>query len=87
MFSTMRICAYYPKVTIRKTTITARTPEDTRPLSMSNTDAKILAGAVRTAAEPTIAKWALGSQRGFLLARHFSDNVIEVETAAVIASM
>ena len=66
--------------------LVARSPEDTRPLSLSNTDAKSMANAIRSAAQPSIAEWACKVQRGFLPNFFILDNVIGIGTEAMIAS-
>ena len=68
-------------------TIVSRAPEDTRPLSLSNSDAKLVASAFKVAAEGTVEHWACNSQRGFLKGRVLIDNVIAVETEGMVASM
>ena len=68
-------------------TIVSRAPEDTRPLSLSNSDAKLVASAFKVAAEETVQNWACSSQRGFLKGRVLIDNVITVETEGMVASM
>ena len=65
----------------------ARAPEETRPLSLSNTDAKLFAMAIKTAASKRVESWASGTQRGFLTGRQMLDNALEVETTGMVASM
>lgn len=67
--------------------LVSRAPEDTRPLSLSNTDAKILAAAVKEACEEPVSSWACGVQRGFTRNKMLIDNVIEIEAHAMAASM
>jgi len=67
--------------------LVARAAIDTRPLSLSNTDAKLMASALKTAGEDAVSTWACSAQRGFTKGRVLPDNVIEIETAGMIASM
>ena len=64
-----------------------RAPADMRPLSGSNTDAKILASMLGSVVEPTICKWAVPWQRGFLKDRHLLNNVLEVDAYALKCSL
>ena len=65
----------------------SRLPEDTRPLSLSNTDAKPFACAMRSAAGEHVSKWSLHIQRGFTRGRQLIDNVVEIERLAMGTSM
>ena len=44
--------------------VVSRRPRDTSPLSLSNTDAKIMADGIRAAAQPTVTKWQCRAQQG-----------------------
>ena len=61
----------------------ARTPEDTRPLSLSNSDCKILANALKATMEDAVGRWAIKAQRGFLKGRKMLQNILDVETQAM----
>ena len=63
-----------------------REPGDTRPLSGSNTDCKLLAGAFRVKADAAIELWATPAQRGFVNKRCMLENVVEIEAEAIHAS-
>ena len=57
------------------------TPEDTRPLNITNSDNRLLANAVRLRMEPILERWISPMQRGFLSGRSMLPNVIDVEEA------
>ena len=57
-----------------------RAVDETRPLSLSNSDVKIFVSAIRIPCEKAISEWAPGSQRGFLLDRVMLENAVDVET-------
>ena len=61
-------------------------PNDTRPLSGANTDAKLLAAALAWAFNKSIGEWAATCQRGFIQGRCMLENVIDTESAAVSMS-
>ncbi|CAK0833933.1 unnamed protein product, partial [Prorocentrum cordatum] len=54
-----------------------RTVPDARPLSLGNSDVKILAASINRILEPAVGKWASDPQRGFIKGRQMLDNVIE----------
>ena len=56
--------------------------KDTRPLSGANSDAKILATALRTPIDERIDGWATEAQRGFIKDRWMLANVFEVGSTA-----
>ena len=60
-------------------------PEDTRPLSIVNTDSRILARAVRIRVEPVLNRWVSLDQRGFLRGRSMLANVLDVELFSRLA--
>ena len=53
--------------------------EHTRPLSIVNTDNRILAAALRLVLEPIAGSWVSGAQRGFLSGRSMLANLLEVD--------
>ena len=57
------------------------TPEDTRPLNITNSDNRLLANAVRLRMEPILERWISPMQRGVLSGRSNLCNVIDVEEA------
>ena len=61
--------------------------ESTRPLSITNTDNRIIASSYRLRWEPLIAPAICDDQRGFIQGRSMLRNIIEVEHAAMIASL
>ena len=63
-----------------------RDPSDTRPLSGSNTDSKLLASAFRHAANGAVGDWAVQAQRGFISGKSMLENIVEVESHAMRAS-
>ena len=63
------------------------TPSALRPLSVVNTDNRIIAGAARIRWEPILARWVSPSQRGFLPHRSMLHNVVDVEHDAMMASL
>ena len=54
-------------------------PGDTRPLSIVNTDNRLLASAVRIVFEPILAAWISPWQRGFLKGRSMTANILDIE--------
>ena len=62
------------------------TPEGTRPLSVVNTDNRILASSLRLRSEPIFNAWISGAQRGFLRGRSMIANIMDVDFVARIAS-
>ena len=58
-----------------------RSPEDTRPLALKNTDNKILAAAFNSGLSSTTPTWADPDQRGFVPNRQGVDNIIGFDTA------
>ena len=66
--------------------LVARAAEDTRPLSASNTDCKIIASAGNEPLRQALPDWAREEQRGFVMTRQLIDNVIDVDTDCHIAS-
>ena len=62
-------------------------PKDTRPLSISNVDNRLLASAARVAWEPILERWVSKCQRGFLKGRVMLQNVIDVDWVAMTVSL
>ena len=60
-----------------------REPSDTRPLSGSNTDSKLLASAFKHAANDAVGDWAVRAQRRFICGRSVLENAVEVEPHAM----
>ena len=60
-----------------------RAAEQTRPLSLSNTDVKIFECALRSVLEEALATWANAKQRGFVRGRVMLQNVLEVESRSL----
>jgi hypothetical protein len=56
-----------------------RSPENTRPLSLSNSDGKIFAICVKNVLEPPVAGWAAEEQAGFVQGRQMLKNIADVE--------
>ena len=63
------------------------TPAGTRPLSIVNTDNRLLANAFRLRWEPLLDSWIGPAQRSFLPGRSMLANVIEIEHAAMLHSL
>eukprot|EP00959_Pyramimonas_sp_CCMP1952_P468264 9492941-Pyramimonas_sp.AAC.1 len=61
-------------------------PEGTRPLSITNTDNRIIANACRLRWEPVVGPGIASSQRGFLQGRSMLSNVVDVEHHAMLAA-
>jgi endonuclease/exonuclease/phosphatase family metal-dependent hydrolase len=61
----------------------ARLPESTRPLSLSNAVAKVVASAMNASLSQMAARTVSSRQRGFVRGRHLLDNVLETEASAV----
>ena len=63
------------------------TPENTRPLSIVNTDNRIIASACRIRWEPIFNEWVSTAQRGFLRGRSMLSNVIDIDFEAMRVSL
>ena len=61
--------------------------EATRPLSLANTDNKVMAGASRICLEPVADDWISWQQRGFVGGRKMSRNVVELDLEARCSAM
>ena len=53
--------------------------KNTRPLSLVNTDNRLIANAYRLAVEPMACEWVSQRQRGFLMGRSLLSSVIDVD--------
>jgi len=62
-------------------------PKNLRPLSLSNTDVKLLALALNAVVAPVLPHWARPEQRGFINDRLILQNVVDVESCALAASL
>ena len=62
-------------------TLTIRAPENTRPLSLSNSDEKIFAVCIKESVETPISEWASEEQAGFIKDRRMLRNIADVEMA------
>jgi endonuclease/exonuclease/phosphatase family metal-dependent hydrolase len=65
---------------------TARTPDTTRPLNLSNTTAKLVAAALNRSLSKLASRTVIGQQRGFVKGRCMVDNVIEIDDFLVRAA-
>ena len=54
-------------------------PEATRPLSIVNTDNRLIAAAVKINLHDTWESWISPAQQGFLNGRSMNDNILQVE--------
>ncbi len=59
----------------------------TRPLSIVNTDNRIIANAARVRWEAVFNEWVSDMQRGFLHGRSMLSNVVDVDTEAMVISL
>ena len=62
-------------------------PSDTRPLSIVNTDNRIIASAMRLTWEPIFNNWVSKVQRGFLKGRSMLANIIDIDEASMTVSL
>ena len=62
-------------------------PSSPRPLSIVNTDNRIIANAARLRWEPIFNTWVSNLQRGFLKGRSMLSNVVDVDTEAMTVSL
>ena len=67
--------------------LVARAPDDTRPVSLANSDSKICELALNKPLAESLTSWGSLEQRGFLADRMMVDNVIELDTYGRIASL
>ena len=59
----------------------------TRPLSIVNTDNRIIANAARIRWEPVFGQWVSHMQRGFLKGRSMLSNVVDIDYEAMVVSL
>jgi len=64
-----------------------RKAEDTRPLSLKNSDNKTVAGVTNDKLAGVVAKWSNKAQRGFVRGRQGLQIIVEVDTYARLADM
>lgn len=64
-----------------------RHPKNLRPLSLSNTDVKILALALNSVVAPRLPSWARAEQKGFISERLITQNAVDVESQALGAAL
>jgi hypothetical protein len=64
-----------------------RSPNNTRPLNLSNTDAKIIAGALNQPLGRIAEDKVTEQQRGFIKDRQLGDNRVEIEAYGILLSM
>lgn len=67
--------------------LVAREPENTRPISLKNTDSKTVTGMANWSAKGWVAKHMHPSQRGFTWKRQLLENVVEIDTCGRIEAM
>ena len=62
--------------------------EDTRPLSLVNTDNRIIASAARIKWEPLLDKYFISKmQQGFLKGRYMMNNILDIDYEAMTVSL
>jgi len=64
-----------------------RSPEDTRPLSLKNSDNKVCTSIINRRLSIAAAEWAHKAQRGFVVGRQGLQNIVDIDTKARIADM
>ena len=62
-------------------------PKATRPLSIVNSDNRLMANALLIKMAPTIERWVSEAQRGFLTNRFLLQNVVDVDFEAMKVSL
>ena len=67
--------------------IVARASDDTRPISLANSDSTICEIALDKPLAGAFATWANTDQRGFSEGRMMVDNIIEIDTHGRIAAL
>ena len=60
--------------------------KNTRPLSLVNTDNRLIANAYRLVVEPIAGDWVSQMQRGFLMKRSLLANVIDIDFVSMRVS-
>ena len=61
-----------------------RTPSTTRPLTLSNTDTKLISAAINRPLSAYASSVVAGQQRGFIKGRSISDNIVELEAQSLV---
>ena len=64
-----------------------RSAKDTRPLSGSNCDAKSVVSTFRFKVDPILQWWAHSSQHGFIGNRSMLENVVDIDTHSISATL
>ena len=62
-------------------------PQNTRPLSLVNTDNRLIANAYRLVIEPLANEWVSKMQQGFLQGRSLLGNVVDIDFATMRVSL
>ena len=63
------------------------TPVATRPLSVVDSDNRLIAGAFRAKIKRIIEPWVSAVQRGFIKGRYMLQNIRDIEEDAMLASL
>ena len=63
------------------------TPNNMRPLNITNTDNRIMCSAMRLHIEPSIAPGVSMAQRGFIKGRSMLSNIVDIEEAMLSSSL
>ena len=62
-------------------------PEAARPLSIVNTDNRLMAAALKVALHDWMEKWISHHQQGFLTGRSMNDNILQVDFWAKVFAL
>ena len=62
-------------------------PEATRPLSIVNTDNRLMASAIRIRLERVVTRWITRAQKGFLKGRSMLSNVVSIDAISVAVAL
>ena len=65
----------------------SRDPSCVRPISLKNSDNKLIATVANAAISPVISSQANSLQRGFVQGRQLTQNILELDTCSRIHSM
>ena len=77
----MVLLRFYPKVALKATREASQEPpSETRPLTLSNTDNKLIAAALCNPLTKVASDMCSGVQQGFLPGRQGLDHVIDIDT-------
>ena len=60
-----------------------RQPEITRPITLGNSDSKLISLALKRPLSRIAAQTVIGNQRGFIAGRYMNENIINLESKAV----